>query len=340
MLATITLLALRSRKTRPYFITGWFWYLGLLVPVLGIALMVARGAADLRTRLRYRTQLLTVGADCPARALRVRRLEANFALAEQRDALELCGAGDSGERRRAQHLGEVLFKRGQIDDALAHYETALQLRAAHPASGYDLLLAIIHSNIGSALASKDRFDQAIEHYRSAMQAQPDYGSAYVNLGRALIVKRETDSAIPVLQKAIALDPENAEAEIVLGDALLQSGRQMEAIAHYEKALAALPDSIVALNNLAWLFATSGDSAMRNGARAVELAARAVQLSGGKNPFFLQKLAVAQAANGSFPAAIVTAERALELATKQSNRALIGELRRNLALYRTDTPLRR
>ena len=76
-------------------------------------------------------------------------------------------------------------------------------------------------------------------------------------------------------------------------ALRKQGKVKEAISEYEQALNIAPEDSAALNNLAWILATSSDASMRDGARAVTLATRAVQVSGGRNPSFVRTLAAAQ-----------------------------------------------
>ena len=113
----------------------------------------------------------------------------------------------------------------------------------------------------------------------------------------------------------------------------------EAIAQYQKVLEINPNQISVQNNLAWLLATTPDASLRNGAKAVALAAQADQLGGGSNAMVLHTLAAAYAEEGSFGRAAVTARRALELATGQKNDALAATLQREIKLYEADTPAR-
>jgi tetratricopeptide (TPR) repeat protein len=345
------------RRSHPYFFTGWFWYLGMLVPVLGIvqvgaqasadrytylpqiglALCVVWAAAQLLPRLPYPRVLVGASASLVLSSLGV----VTWAQAKHwRDSESLWTHTLAVTEKNAVahlNLGTVLLKRGQIDEALTHYEEALRVHQSTSRS--DLVLALIHTNIGSALRQRGHVDEAISHFRRAIPLQPDYAEAHLNLGRALLEKNEVDEATTVLQHAVTLQPEHPEMLVSLGDALLRAQRRAEAIVQYEKALTAAPQSLVALNNLAWLLATARDDAIRNGARAVELATRAVALSGGANPFYLHKLAAAYAETGNFAEASAVAEKAMQLAQAEGNRALAGELRRNVSLYRAQRPVR-
>lgn len=359
LLLAVSVAAVLRRKKNPYFMTGWFWFLGMLVPVLGVIEVGAQGWADRYTYLpqiglyliiswgivdlaadwRYRRQIFTVAATILIGLLiwcawiQTRYWRNSESLWVHTLAVT------SNNAVAHNNLGSVLFQRGQTDEALSHYEKALQIRSQHHVARYDLLLALSHSNIGAALRRKGLLDEAIAHGQRAIQLQPDYATAYVNLGGALIEKGQIDDAIAVFREGVKVQPDDAETRINLAGALRRQGKEQEAITHYEMALKIAPRSLAALNNLAWLFATSADETIRNGAKAMALAEQAVRLSGGANPFFLHKLAAAYAESGNFSKALQTAERALQLANDQGNSALAHELERDIALYRTNAPLR-
>jgi tetratricopeptide (TPR) repeat protein len=146
-------------------------------------------------------------------------------------------------------------------------------------------------------------------------------------------------AVAHLRKAVELAPRAAEGHCKLGIALARTGRAAEAISQYENALRIAPDYIQARHDLAWILATAPEAALRNGPRAVELALRANELTGGQSPVILGTLAAAYAESGKFAGAIATAQRALELAGGQGNAVLAGVLRSQLALYREGSPVR-
>ena len=121
--------------------------------------------------------------------------------------------------------------------------------------------------------------------------------------------------------------------------LLKQGRWREAIDHYQAALAIQPDDAYALNNLAWVLATCPEASARNGSKAVELAQQAEQLSKRSNPSILGTLAEAYAEAGRFPEATTTAQRALELASTQTNNPQVPTLRARIRLYQARIPFR-
>jgi hypothetical protein len=138
---------------------------------------------------------------------------------------------------------------------------------------------------------------------------------------------------------IARNPNCWMAQSNLGNWLLDRGKQAEAEMHYHEALRLNPDFTDALNNLAWLLATCPDASIRNGARAVQLSERACELTGYKKTIYVGTLAAAYAEAGRFDDAMATAERAIALARKNGESALLQRNRELLELYRAHKPYR-
>jgi len=90
--------------------------------------------------------------------------------------------------------------------------------------------------------------------------------------------------------------------------------------------------------MAWVLATSSDPAIRNGTRAVGLAAQAVKISEGKDAIFLRTLAASYGECGKFTDAMAAAEKGREIAISRGNSHLVRTLERDIALYRADIPL--
>ncbi len=227
-------------------------------------------------------------------------------------------------------LANALLGKGQADEAITEFQKALRLQPD---------FAEAHLNLANLLLQSDRVDEAIPHFRKALQLQPNLVDAHNNLANALLRKGQVDEAITHYERALSLEPNLAEAHNNLANALLQKGRPAEAVTHYRAAIAARPDNPYLLNNLAWVLATSPQASVRNGARAVELAQQAEHLSGGKDPGLLGTLAAAYAEAGRFKEAVATAQRALELATAQTNTAQIETLRARLSVFQAGTPFR-
>jgi tetratricopeptide (TPR) repeat protein len=238
----------------------------------------------------------------------------------------------SFETRGEIHLGEgnVFLQMGRMEEAETQLREALQI---------DPNLAQGHNNLGRVLLQKGEVDEATAEFQKVVEIQPDYADGHNNLGVVLLQKDAVEEAMSEFQKALEIKAGYANAHTHLGTALLLKGRPDQAIAQYQKALEIKPDQVFVLNNLAWLLATTPGTSLRNGAKAVALAAQADQLSGGGDPTILHTLAAAYAEEGNYGRATVTARRGLELAMEQKNDALAAALQKEIKLYEADTPLR-
>jgi tetratricopeptide (TPR) repeat protein len=225
-------------------------------------------------------------------------------------------------------LGNALFKKGDIDGALAQYQKALQTQPDSAEACY---------NLGNVLFQKGNVDQAVAYYKQALQLKPGYAEACINLGNAWLQNRNVDEAIAQYQQALQIAPDSLEARNNLGNAWLQKGNPSQAIVEYQKALQIQPDSVNALNNLAWVLATSPDRSLRDGPKAVKLALQANRLTGNADPDILGTLATAYAEAGQFPEAVDTAQRAIQLAEKQSDGELANSIRAELKLFQSGIP---
>jgi len=222
------------------------------------------------------------------------------------------------------NLGIALAARGQFDEAIENYYKAIQINP----NSFNAL-----NNLGNALAAKGRFDEAIKNYRQAIQINPNFSGALDNLGSALAAKGQFDEAIENYRKAIQINSTRPETFSHMGMTLGQLGRTREAVAQYREALRLNPNLAVALNNLAWVLATSPDDGLRNGTEAVRLGERACELTHYDEPLFIGTLAAAYAESGRFPEAATTAEKAEQLATSAGLTDVAAKNRQLLELYR-------
>ncbi|MCC7202777.1 MAG: tetratricopeptide repeat protein [Nitrospirae bacterium] len=228
------------------------------------------------------------------------------------------------------NMGNALRRRGQLDEAIAHYQSAIEIEPNHFKA---------HNHLGFALFQTGRVDEAIAHYRKSLQIYPGYGDAWNNLAYALQQTGRVDEAIPLYQTSLKLQPGNAPAHSNLARALAQKGRWTEAMEHQKTSVKLQPDNPFILYNYAWMLATCPEASVRNGALAIELANRANRLTGGRNPVILGTLAAAYAEAGRFPEAVTTAREAIELASAQSDIALVNALRVQIGHYNAGYPIR-
>ena len=360
-LVGITLVVIYLRRTKPYLVTGWFWYLGMLVPVIGLVQVGEQAHADRYTYLPqiglYVTVAWTVGDLFLESAPRVRRALIGVAAViaivslgvraivqasywKNSETLWNHTLAVTGENDVAyNNLGFLFLRRGELDKAISEFQAALDIRSRNTETHYSLGAALIQNNLGNAFARKQLWGEAINHLEEAVRLRPDYADAYFNLGSVLFQQGRIEQAIAQWQKALAIRPRDAEAHRNVAGALRKQGNVKGAIAEYEQVLNIMPEDSVALNNLAWILATSSDTSMRDGTRAVMLAVRAVQVSGGRDPNFVRTLAAARAEVGQFAEAVAAADAAKALASTQSMPGLASRLEEEIALYRARVALR-
>ena len=316
VLVGITAAAFVFRKKAPYFITGWLWYLGMLMPVIGLVQVGWQGHAD-----RY-TYLPQIGLYI-AVTWAVTDLTCSWRF--QRIAL---GAA-------ALVVVAVLAWRSWLQTSYWRDSETLFTHALAVTSNNDVAL----NNLGIIFLDKGQLDDAISKLEAAIDLRPENAPAHDNLAKALLKKGQVAEAMVHYRKFLELEPANVEARNTLGTALIQQGHVREAIDQWQEVLALQPENGNAASNLAWVFATCSDDSIRDGTRAAQLGEKALRISGGKIPMIHKVLAAAYAENGRFADAVETAQRGAELATSQGNSPLAAELESNIAFYQSGRPLR-
>ncbi len=316
LLIGITAAAVVLRKSRPYFITGWLWYLGMLVPVIGLVQVGWQGRAD---RYTYLPQIglyiaITWGIADVTAAWRWQR--------------EILTAGT------AIVVG-LLSWRASVQASYWRDSETLFTHALAVTSNND----VAKNNLGIVFLQKGNLDEAISLLQAAVDLRPENSPAHENLAKALLQKGQVTDALVHYRRLLELQPDNIEVHNIVGTVLIQQGQAREAVEEWQKVLAIQPDNGNATSNLAWVFATSPDDSLRDGAKAVQLAEQAMRISGGRIPIIFRTLAAAYAENGRFSEAIQTAQRGIELANSRGNSGLATELQSNIVLYQERQPLR-
>jgi tetratricopeptide (TPR) repeat protein len=316
VLIGITSAAFVFRKRSPYFVTGWLWYLGMLVPVIGLVQVGWQGHAD---RYTYLPQIglyiaLTWAVVHFTRSWRFQRVALAVAAIIVVSALSWCCCLQASYWRDSKTL----------------FTHALAVTKNND---------VAMNNLGIIFLEKGQLDEAISNLQAAIDVRPENAPAHDNLAKALLQKGQVAEAMVHYRKFLELEPDNVEARNTLGTALIQQGKLSEAIGQWQDALAIQPENGNAASNLAWVFATCPEDSIRDGSHAVELAEKALRISGGKIPMIYKVLAAAYAESGRFSDAIENARRGAELAANQGNPALAAELESNIALYQSGRPLR-
>ena len=268
ILAAVTIVVIKFGRRFPYAPVGWLWYLGTLVPVIGIVqvgnqamadrytyipliglfVILAWGIPDLLSRwnppkIALRVAGVAVLAACAAltfRQVSVWRNDASLwgnALAVTNDNYVA-----------HNNLGRALVEDGKSEAGLVHYNEALRIRPTY---------ATARTNVGVALTKIGKYDEAITNYREALRLKPDLPESHANLGAALFDQGKIDEAIEHYSEAIRLNPNFAQAHANMGIALMQKGKVAEAISAYETALRLKRGFADVENNLGFALATQG-----------------------------------------------------------------------------------
>jgi protein O-mannosyl-transferase len=314
-LVVLTFLVFRQARRHPYLLVGWLWYLGTLVPVIGLVqvgvqamadrytylpfiglfIMVAYGMADLGARWHVPKFLLPVGAGVVLSALmictwvQVGYWRDSVSLFEH--ALKVTG----GYSLTHNNLGAALMKQGKPDQAIPHFTEALRLNPNY---------AEAQNNLGLALAAQGKMDQAIAHYAEALRLRPGYAVVHNNLGMALAAQGRFDQAVAQYAEALRLKPDLADAHNNLGIALVGQGTMDQAIAQFSEALRITPDSAEVHNNLGLALAKQGKID-----EAIPILQKAIQIKPDYSEAYAN-LGLVFATQGNIDKAIINCQNAL------------------------------
>jgi len=268
LLACISIAVIRAARYHPYLPLGWLWYLGTLVPVIGLVqvgmqamadrytyvpliglfIVIAWGVPDLLAKWRYRRAIIATSAGIVLSALtictwlQVQHWKSSITLFEH--ALQVTPKNPVAHN----NLGNALEQKGKIDEAIRHLSKALELKPD---------FAGAHNNLGNALAKQGNLDGAVAHFSRAIQLKPDFAGAHLNLGNALEQQERVDEAIFHFAKALQLKPDFAEAYYNMGNVMARQGKFNQAVSHFSKALQFKPYFAEAHNNLGTILARQG-----------------------------------------------------------------------------------
>jgi tetratricopeptide (TPR) repeat protein len=335
--------ALRFSSARGYLAVGWLWYLGTLVPVIGIvqvgmqaradrymylpliglSIAIVWGLAELAERLRVPPQARVVAAVTAVAALAVttwsqldtwRNTEALYA-----QALSVT----EGNYLAHRAMGNERLRQERIPEAAEHFERALELVPEWQAPR--LGLADVELKRGHT-------HRALAAYKQALDRAPTDTGVAGRYGLALGLVGRFDEARAYIRQALAGHDGTAELHRALADIEAALGNVSSAQHHAREALRLAPDYADAANSLAWLLATAADPALRNAKEAIAIIEP--YAIGSEASWLLDTLAAAYAADGRFEVATETAERAARLATEQGRSAEVDDIRERIALFRT------
>ncbi len=262
-------------RRRRYLAVGWLWYVGTLVPVIGLVqvgvqamadrytyipltglfIIIAWGASELVAGWRYRRVVVVLSAVAVLSAaicltsLQLRHWQNSITLFER--TIDVT----SNNWLIHNNYANVLKEMGRVDEAVEHFYESLRVR---PNS------AEVHNNLGNALGKLGKIDEEIEHYEKALSLRPKFPAARYNLATALAKQGKTDGAIAEYREALRFGPRDVDALSNLGFVLAEQGKFDEAIDYYKRAIEIEPKNIIAHGRLGLALASVGkiDEAIR------------------------------------------------------------------------------
>lgn len=258
-----------------------------------------------------------------ARLLAVRG-EKERSLADIDKALDIAPDDSSARVLRAR----VHQQAGDTEKALADLETVLRDEPDLPGA---LELR------GLIAAEQGDYEAAIRDFRRLVAKNPDDAVLVTQLGTLYLAAKQPREAIRRFTRALEIDEENFPSRRGRSDAEISIGDHKAARADLEKALELRPDDSGVLNNLAWLLATSPDDDLRDGKRAIALAAKACEKTEWKQAHIVSTLAAGHAEAGDFAAAQKFSRQAVELGDDTAD--VKDQLRQELASYEAGKPWR-
>jgi tetratricopeptide (TPR) repeat protein len=341
LLVAITALVVRQARPRPWLLVGWLWFVGTLVPVIGIvqvgeqamadrytylpffglAIMLAYGAAELRARRVLGVAgvgLAVVWAVVAARQASYWRTSETIL------ARTLAATTDNYHA----HFGmaETLIANGRPLEAIPHLREAVRIWPEY---------ADAHFVLAQLAAQAGDPELAIASYESALKTKPWLAAAELGLGTELAGQQRFAEAETHLARAAELDPASPAARFNLALVLLARGETPRGVAQLRATLRLRPGWPPATNRLAWVLATSPNPEVRRPEEAVQLAEALVDES--RTADTLDTLAAAYAAAGKLPEALRTVDAAIAAAREAGEADVAEALETRRAQYRRGEP---
>lgn len=355
ILIAITAFAFIYRRKHPFLLSGWFWYLGMLAPVIGIVsfgfmahadrytyfpqiglcIMVAWGANELFGKTPNGRMAMTSLGVVVVGVLAVLGFQQTKYWRDSETLWNHTLAVNPTSLLAHNNLATVLMDKKDINGAVAHLETAVEINPKFPQA---------QNNLGMILSNIGRVDESIPHFEKCLEADPKYAEGHNNYGAALRRQGKIDEAIAHFKTATELDPKYALAQFNLGKTLLIAGQAPGAADAYLAGMKLQPQFVKNkavqrdVYQIAWTLATSPNDAFRNGKKAVELAQEGYAPSEG-NTLLMSALAAGYAESGDFQRAVSTAKGGIQAAKQRGESDVANALQEHLKSYEKKTPFR-
>ena len=289
ILLGISIAVIYAIKKAPYLFVGWFWYLGTLVPVIGliqvgkqsiadrytyfpsigIAIILTWGVAYLLPRVKLRKIIIIPAALILAALTFLTWQQCGY----WKNSISLFNhvlQATKDNYLAHNNLGTALAAEGKKEEAIAHYRKAIEINPTFTIAHLNLGAALVaqgrieealaaikmnpnqeeaHFHLGVVLAAQGRNEEAIAHYLAAIKINPNYDDAYYNLANLLMKQGKIEEAIDNYSKAIKINPDHADAHCNLADVFVKQNKIGQAIEHFREAVRITPSSFASLNNL-------------------------------------------------------------------------------------------
>lgn len=335
LLAAISVVAVAARRNHPYLLVGWFWYLGIFLPVIdsmqatqnshadrysylphiGLYIMAAWGAAELLKSFRYRRALF---AFCAAIILTVLMVDTYIQTGYWKNSVIIWTRTvtlTSHNYFAENLLGSALANEGKWNEAIPHFERSIK---------YNPNSDDTHVNLGITLANLERRDEAIKQFKIALQLNPNSADAAYNLGGVLADQGKSAEALPYFAQALQLNPNNVHAHYDFGLALATLGKWDDAVSQYGQAFGRKLELADAQYITAIAFAAHGKQD-----NAIVLYDRVLQTRPDSAETHYH-LGIVLAAQGKSTEAGLHFQKALDLATAQNNPSLAESIRAQIS----------
>lgn len=348
-LILISWLVWKARTAAPQWLFGWAWYVGVMVPVIGV---VKVGSALLADRYTYISMLgLTIAVAVTIRDWVARKPEwfrpaavlASLCLAgcvgltelqlpywqnsETLFGRALAVTSDNGNAE--VNYAAALEMRGDLTNSLAHLRNAVRISPDSPEA---------HNNIGNMCLKLGNPTNALPEFQEAVRLAPSQARYHNGLGLALESLSRYEEALTEFNRASSLDRDYAWSHFESGNVLLKLGHDPEAIEEFRAALRIDPNNYQILTHVAEVLAATDDAKIRDGKTALIFAQKANYLTGGVQPYILDVLSMAEAEVGNYSEAFKHAEQAYNTAKAAKMKGL-DVLEKRMALYQNHQPWR-
>ena len=317
LLAGISVLLIWTGRRYRYLAVGWLWYLGTLLPVIGLVqagfqamadrftyipliglfIIIAWGIPDLLARWQYRRTAIAFATSLLLPFLMMSTWTQLSHWHDRKTLWEYTLAVAPNHYYALNSLGEIASDDGDLEKALAYYTKAFEANPHYQSA---------ISNIGSIFYKQGKYDEAIKYFYQALEMDPDDAVVHSNLGEAFSRQGNLDKAIFNFTQAVTLDPKNCKAHNHVGMIFVSQGELNQAISHFSEAIKINPDYAEAHYNLGAVFLRQGkpDEALKHFSEAVKINPDYAEAQNNLGALLVQQ--------GNFDEAIAHLSRALSI----------------------------